>query len=284
MAHRIKIKTPRKVYPAVGRCIYCGSTDPPLTIEHIFPRGLAGNWELPESTCDECREKTGGAEQAVLRSSIGIARISLGFKSSKPKDRPKFGDAITGAPGTPQRAIKIPIEEYPTVLFLPTPPPPGILTNTPASGMWQPAFLIIVDETEKAKAELKYGPLTFPSGMQSPHIWARMLAKIAYSWVVAEKGYGSFTPFVTPIIRQETNSWSYYVGAAPRGLFPVKALEPGLSVHYIEQRNMVWEGRILIVVTVRLFDRYGGPHYLVVVGETHCGNDKFPPAKQIDHA
>ena len=31
-----------KVYPPVGFCIYCGSTEPPLGKEHILAYGLGG--------------------------------------------------------------------------------------------------------------------------------------------------------------------------------------------------------------------------------------------------
>lgn len=278
--HVIKVAQPRKVYPAVGRCIYCGCVDTKLTLEHIIPRGLAGNWELPESSCESCRDKTGGAEQSVLRSSIGLARIALGFRSSKPKDRPTRA-AIT----VDGREIQIPIEDYPAVMTVPLPPPPGILTGRQPTGTWQPKYFVIVENEARERAQEKYGqPIGFTSGDQNPLIWARMLAKIAYSWVVAEKGVDSFTSFVTPLICQETESWEYFVGANPPPADYHNHV-PGTLIHHLEQRNVVLDGRILIVVTLRLFARYGGPSFLVVVGETHLGNEKFPPSQpaMLDH-
>ena len=35
------------VYQPVGRCIYCGSTEPPLGKEHIIPYGLGGPFIFP---------------------------------------------------------------------------------------------------------------------------------------------------------------------------------------------------------------------------------------------
>ncbi len=67
----------KKVYSAIGRCIYCGAENVTLTDEHIIPFGLGGNWILPKSSCKACATITGQFEQFCLRSMLGNTRIRL---------------------------------------------------------------------------------------------------------------------------------------------------------------------------------------------------------------
>src|ERR1700681_3245115 len=77
----------------VGVCIYCGDTTPPLTREHILPRGLGGNVAphgqtqalvLQKATCEQCRLITSRLEEECLRPMMNYARARLGLKR---KDR-----------------------------------------------------------------------------------------------------------------------------------------------------------------------------------------------------
>ena len=49
----------------IGKCIYCGSTEPALTTEHVIPEALGGTELLLEATCEECQRKTAAAENAI---------------------------------------------------------------------------------------------------------------------------------------------------------------------------------------------------------------------------
>ena len=45
-----------RVFPPVGRCIYCGGDGGgTLTKEHIFPAGLGGGLVLPRASCTSCQ-------------------------------------------------------------------------------------------------------------------------------------------------------------------------------------------------------------------------------------
>jgi 5-methylcytosine-specific restriction endonuclease McrA len=55
---------------SIGRCIYCRTTDGPLTREHVIPKGLGGHLVLHEATCTPCQKLIGKIETAVLRDSL----------------------------------------------------------------------------------------------------------------------------------------------------------------------------------------------------------------------
>jgi hypothetical protein len=73
----------------VGHCIYCGKlgSDVKLTIEHIVPYALGGNYVLAEATCSCCQEVTKHFEQNVLRPMLGMARIRFKVQTRHKKDR-----------------------------------------------------------------------------------------------------------------------------------------------------------------------------------------------------
>lgn len=107
----IFIKAPeydKHIFPPVGKCIYCGSTNN-LTDEHIVPFGLGGNLELPKSSCKECARITSKFELAVLRGSMRPARIYREIQS-----RNNHSDAPTNFPvviesGGITRTIQVPL-------------------------------------------------------------------------------------------------------------------------------------------------------------------------------
>lgn len=77
----------------VGACIYCGDPEPPLTREHVLPRGLGGN-EAPDgfanalvlqnASCQSCQKITQRIEEACLVAMMGPGRARLGLRR---KDR-----------------------------------------------------------------------------------------------------------------------------------------------------------------------------------------------------
>jgi hypothetical protein len=88
---------------------------------------------------------------------------------------------------------------------------------------------------------------------------ARMLAKIAHAYSVAELGLSSFKPFLTNII---LNRPPMYVGHYVGGL---RHDEKGKDLHHIEISTF-WPDQY-IVVEIRLFADRTLPLYVVVVGE-----------------
>jgi hypothetical protein len=77
----------------IGACIYCNSTEPPLTQEHVLPKGLAG-FKAPighheaiilrKASCEKCREITRVIEGDCMRGMDNLRNI-LGWRKN-PKD------------------------------------------------------------------------------------------------------------------------------------------------------------------------------------------------------
>lgn len=72
-------------YMKVGRCVYCGSIRPPLTEEHIIPRGLGGTTRLLEAACEECRLISHKFETKVQREGLWALRKTHGVQCKKPQ-------------------------------------------------------------------------------------------------------------------------------------------------------------------------------------------------------
>jgi HNH endonuclease len=66
-------------FPAVGRCIYCGSTDL-LSEEHIIPYSLSGHYVLPEASCDKCAKTINRFEQFSTRTTYFPLAAALEIK------------------------------------------------------------------------------------------------------------------------------------------------------------------------------------------------------------
>jgi hypothetical protein len=83
----------QKVYPPVGRCIYCFSSDCDLGDEHIIPQALGGNIILQRACCPACEKIIGAAlEHRLMHKTKGMfaaLRLRHGYKSKRPKERPK---------------------------------------------------------------------------------------------------------------------------------------------------------------------------------------------------
>ena len=114
------------VYPEVGRCIYCGSSDN-LSDEHIVPYGLGGNLVLPKSSCVKCAKITSKFELAVLRGSMRPARIIREIQSRKNHENAPRKYPIKIQSGNAIKRIEVPIEDYPILVTFPIFTIPGYL-------------------------------------------------------------------------------------------------------------------------------------------------------------
>ncbi len=82
-------------YPALGRCIFCGSTTKELTKEHVVPCALSGNDQIviEKGSCTDCNGYANEAyEQPSLNSDFLQVRHMLELKRKKrsPRDhRPR---------------------------------------------------------------------------------------------------------------------------------------------------------------------------------------------------
>jgi 5-methylcytosine-specific restriction endonuclease McrA len=60
----------QRTYDPVGACIYCGTTEGPLTTEHIIPESFGGTLLLPAATMPCLRSRDWGRRGPMRRTAI----------------------------------------------------------------------------------------------------------------------------------------------------------------------------------------------------------------------
>ncbi|MCH7806196.1 MAG: HNH endonuclease [Proteobacteria bacterium] len=263
--------TSGKSFGSVGRCIYCNRSEPEVSLskEHIIPFGLGGNLTLDKASCDECSHITGTKiEQPVLKKILGNIRIVQGFPTRNKKDRPAHLSAEIKV-GSKWKPIQVPVKYSPYIAPLYSYNPPAILRGlTPMEaqqeqlpGLWG-SMRLTEDGREWIKKKYP-GATEVRTGASFNHLlFQRMLAKIAHSFTVAEKGLNSFNAFLPKgILGRETWPLNYYVGGEPN---PVDPEEHKYEIGFRSLQSV--DQRPYLTVRIRLLCEYGGPVYFVVVG------------------
>lgn len=267
--------TARKIYDPVGRCIYCGSTTylpggggPPHT-EHVIPFSLSGGLELPEASCRRCERAVNPWETKLIRGALLGCRTHLGLDTRNPKDRPKALTLIDPRT-TPERKVKVPIEDYPANLLLVQFDTPhiisGVIFDSHVVGVWSHWFKDVAETLAT-----KYGLDVFTTTSIDVYALCKTLAKIAHAYAVAELGIGAFTHMLPHYIVGGYDEWAtYYVGGLP-------SIEPlGSTLHEIGIETPTTETWRYVVVRIRFFANVGAPTYRVVAGE------RINPATPLD--
>lgn len=240
-----------------NKCIYCGTTEAPLSAEHIIPYAFNGEMVLPAASCVTCAAITSADELIVLQQMYGNLRLRYNFKSRRRKRRPtelpyEFEDE-TGV--VKHRYLSI--STMPVVIPFLKLPEPGILTGTPpharspemTMGFWRSdkELAQTVAEAEassiKLTAFLSWGSL------------CRMLAKIAHSYTYATFGEKGYEPLVKDIILNKSEYLAHYVGGHDG-----EQVEGRVSIGFDTN-----DERILIWVDIRLLPNFL-PTYRVITG------------------
>jgi hypothetical protein len=192
----------RAEYSAVGFCIYCGTVEEPLTMEHPVPEGINGEHELPAASCEKCQCITRGFEREALRDILGAARAELSVygkrhrKRGKTRKDPTFEVKFEGTDG-PGEAIQTRGRDYPFSSAWPILDAPGILlgrrSDAPFPDLTDPSRFWIIqanDNTSRVqRLSAKYNragkgvsvSLNIPLGP-----FCRLLAKIAYATCIGQ--------------------------------------------------------------------------------------------------
>lgn len=101
--------------------------------------------------------------------------------------------------------------------------------------------------------------------------FARMLAKIAHSYTVAELGLGNFIPTLTHVLHKDSTFPPDHVIGGELLVPPPSTERFELSLSSVKSRN-----REFWVVRIRLFGDLGFPVYLCVSGVDPSGGPNFP--------
>jgi hypothetical protein len=125
---------------AVGRRIYCFASNCDLGDEHITPQALGGNIILQGACSSACEKIIGaGLEHRLMHKTKGMfaaLRLRHGYKSKRPKERPKsLPFTIIGKDGS-SRIVNIPANKVPRywVTYV-TLTSPGVIIGLPPNAL-----------------------------------------------------------------------------------------------------------------------------------------------------
>lgn len=187
------------------------------------------------------------------------------IKTRHPKKRPTHIRIGTALPDGTTGTAQIPVAEHPTMLFVYKFAEPTILRCFPPdveNFKWLP---IAISSHQELNDFAKNNHWDLRAKVRVvPEDFARMLAKIAYSYTIAELGLGSFrpAPLLLDVILGRTTNVAYVVG----GDWEIPPPDPR-GVHLLQMTCRVATNGALIIIEIRLFPAFETPHYRVVVGE-----------------
>lgn len=262
-------------YPPVDRCIYCGGREVEggLTDEHIVPQSIGGALVLPRSSCCECAIPTGAVEgdfagQALrpIRRQFKFPQKSRGKAARLARDAERFPVRMNG------RTYLLPASLIPPLLLSFAYDPPAALWGGNSEGPMV-GRLIMRDlpgyhrKIAALEQRSRNGKVRFPV-KESAAVTARVLAKIAHAFAVANLGMNGFRPLLLPFITDsegEGIGLATYVGSA---LEDGEGKNPtGNDLHEVSIDDTgLGRGRY-VVVRVQLWACFGFPIHLVVAGE-----------------
>lgn len=196
--------------------MYCGAKYG-LSDEHLIPYALWGNMVLPKSSCEACAAITSKVELKVLRGFMHAARIVGGSPTRRKNRRPETlkQNLILQDEAVISRDIRI--NEVAGILILPVLVRAGIMAGrAPSSGV-----------TVMATESLNFGKsiadmLSTQDAIGLEGVsqidtmsFARLLAKIAYGFTVAEEGlFPRDESPVLPLILGQTGDATNWVGSS----------------------------------------------------------------------
>lgn len=257
-----KSQHPDVLHEAVNACIYCGRKDVPLTDEHIFPLALGGTHILLKASCLECASTINREIEGPISSTDwGYAREKLKMPTRGKTTRTHV--VCTSKSGSP---LLIPIEDFPVFAVQYNFGTARLLTGS-SEEQKRDILLLTTDQDGSGDAACK---AKYPdwdgqySTVAKPDAFARLLAKVAWGWVIAYSGSNWFRETITPLILGTSTDYTAHVGGSMDGYVwtgdPNKP--PG---HLILPKG---DGTAWVVCEVAFTNNPEGPHYHVVLGET----------------
>ena len=264
-----KLPYPSKLYQPLNRCAYCASMDG-LSTEHIIPYGLGSDLILPKSSCESCRKATSKVEDFVLRRYLCPLRSYLSLPSRKPLQRPD-GYKLTLKRDGHSWTKKVNLSDHPgNVRFVMFDPPGRVAGRS----LDQSTFSIrlieanIFADWQQRLARLGADAAQDKVAMNAMAL-ARMIAKSAHSFAIAELGYDAFErTYVNQLIKDGAADWSYWVGGYDRG--------KEVTASRLHELKFLRRGEDVSVI-VHLFVSYcPRDAYEVVIGRLRPGRE-IPP-------
>ena len=271
------IKT--RTYRPVWQCIYCGHKHTgaePCGKEHIIPYALDGQLVLPRSSCKACSTITREFEQVCARRMFGAYRLVANLPTRNPDERPQALQLnLHSGPGTEREEHWLPIGEYPVIsAVFPELGLAGVLTGAPSTTAFlvRPRILNMVRQNEALGRIATLGKQYEVSRELMMTQFAKLLAKIAHSFAVAELGVSKFDYCLPPLILGRAQNLPDFIGGvtplAPESDNPLCPPEPRVT-HMVEHYLNVevipgMDSKKYLTVVIQLLQKCA-PSYRVVV-------------------
>ena len=256
-----------------GACIYCGDGKSTLSNEHVIPLAIGGSFVIESASCATCARVTSRFELNVMRDLWGHMRIAYNLPTRHRSRRPSHLPLLTKRGEGPPP--EIPAGDYPAMILFYKMVPPGILQDlAPDADLvsrW--SIYTLNDKKRRDSFVRKYPHLkAIDYARNRPYDFGRLMAKIAYGYVVTKIDIGDIDPICLPYILGQKTNITYIVGDDEDDTYRV-------GLPYVSHQLSI-EGdydptleRLLVIANVRLFSDADVPTYKVVVGQV-CGHTK----------
>ncbi len=244
----------------LGQCVYCGSREPPLTDEHVIPKGLGGTDMLEAATCEDCRLQIGKYETPAINSMTWLLRVALdvrGLKGKHPQIRHKITDD-----NEISFVTKSPLNALPITGMLPAFKRARLLRGDPIPNEFEDFDLVVIGNTSRRPRANQLFDLDIRS-------YARMLCKIAHCYTVQSIGI-EFKPLLTNVIIDGASDWANFLGSDAQP-FP----KDESKLHKLE---LLTNDGGLLFVRLQLFSNIGAPVYHVITGQLADSGDVPHPS------
>jgi hypothetical protein len=256
------------LYMNIGKCIYCEDPSPPLTREHILPRGLGGN-EAPDglsntlvlnnASCQSCQNITKQIENACLVAMMGPGRAKLGLRRKDRLQSTTMAHVDRHDGSSEDREIAW--DHVPGAIVLPSFYEAPILSGAfvPEFPPCDYQFCVVAPARAMSTDTRRVGV----SLMADAKMFARMLAKIGLGVTVAHLGMQGYKTLVRELILNDSHQHGFVGGFAGTNHSDPKTS----NSHTI---RLITNNRIpgqFIIAEIRLFAEFNGPTNYVVVGQ-----------------
>lgn len=255
----------------IGKCIYCGVRDVPLTKEHVIPLSLKGNMTLTNASCEKCRAITSKYERNPIHDNWMEARACLDYPSRKTKfDDKTFPLKVVLKDGT-ETELALNKNEVLGIAHFPEFPLPAFFgSETYKSGaVWIALRTIGFGKISPEEFSNKHNvrQITGSVTYKGNH-FEIMIARIAYCAVVAYLGPDCLSKnFVLPTILGQIDDVGYWLGTDFTGkVIPHIGKVPSPNVMRLGLMTKE-DGSVYLIVSIKFFAASDAPEYTVVIGE-----------------